>query len=202
MAMGAELRCIDYAIHMRKRLLEQEIRSVKLWSGPDSTPCEKGRSELPSKVTGGLFQVFMIPLMLMLFIAVVPIVSLSYAREQWQHKRLLKKELQDLDEPSPSYHYPEEKNIALLWRRYGIHKRFGIEQQMHLIESWIEILYGTDTLKRLDLYARLGQIKRVHFDANTPYYSGDEDAPHFSFMADADSLVREIAKELSAYEGE
>lgn len=199
--MGAEQRCIEYAIQCRKRLLEQEIRSVKLWSSTDSAPCDKEQVESHPTVIDILFLVFMIPLMLMLLIVVVPIVSFCYARDQWQHKRLLKKELQDLETPSPSYQYPEEENIASLWRRYGIHKRFGIEQQMQLIESWIEILYGNDTLKRLDLYARLGQIKRAHFDANTPYYSGDEDAPHFSFLADADSLVREIAEELPAYEG-
>jgi hypothetical protein len=92
------------------------------------------------------------------------------------------------------------KNIKSLWRFYGIEERFGAERQIHLIEKWIELLYGDDILKQYDLKARLEEIRANQFKANSAYYRG-EDAPHFFFMPVAKSLVLELANELPPYEG-
>lgn len=197
--MEAEQLAIKYAINYNCQLLEQEIRDVKLWSGLDLPKSNEKFIEWSPIVAGRLFQALAIPFMLILAIVVITILNGHGVYEQWQIKLKLKKELRYLKSLSAPYQSPDEKNIEELWHHCGLDKHYGREQQLHIIEKWVELLYGSNVLKRINPKARLAEIRREHALANKAYCKGDMSAPYFFFMEDADSLARNIAKELPAY---
>lgn len=197
--METEQLAIEYSITYNCQLLEQEIRDVKLWSGLDLPKSnEKFLVWFPT-VAGKLFQALVIPFMLILAVVTLTILYGHEVYEQWQIKRKLKKDLRYLKSLSAPYQSPDQKNIEELWHQCGLDKRYGREQQLHMIERWVELLYGSDVLKRINPKARLAEIRSEHALANKAHYQGDKDAPYFFFMDDAESLARKIAKMLPAY---
>jgi len=195
----AEQRLIEYTIQYKRQLLEQEIRHAKLLSGFNLPTSKEMLIEWSPNVAVRLFQFLMIPFKLILVIVIVSIVNSHNVYVQRQIKLKLKKELQTLKKLSAPYQSPAEKNIVELWRIYGLDSRFGREQQLHLIERWVEFLYGYKVLKRLKPKVLLAKIRSEHALANKAYCKGDKCAPYFFFIQDDISLTRKIAKILPAY---
>jgi hypothetical protein len=196
----AEQRLIEYTIQYECQLLEQAILHIKLLSGFDLPTSKEMQIEWSEIVVVRLFQILLIPFMLILVIVILSFVNSHSVFEQWQIKHKLKKELQALKKRSAPYQSPTEKNIVELWRIYGLDSRFGREQQLHLIERWVELLYGHKVLKRLKPKVLLAKIRREHALANKAYSKGNKTAPYFFFNQDDISLTRKIAKILPAYD--
>jgi hypothetical protein len=198
--MEAEQRLIEYTIQYECQLLEQEILDVNLWGGFDLPELKDlGLSWFPT-VAGKLFQILIYPFMILLAFVTILILNGNGVFEQWQIKRKLKNELRYLKKLSAPYQSPDTKNIEELWQYYGLDKRHGREQQLHLIEKWVELLYDHEVLKRLNPKALLAEIRSEHALANKAYCKGDKDAPYFFFSQDDISLTREITKMLPAYD--
>jgi hypothetical protein len=194
-------QCIEYAVSYKIQLLDQEIRDIRLWPGIQWPSFKKGWIEWKPTLAGKLSQIVIIPIAIPLIIVLPLLECLTDIIDKWQRKRKLKKEQHNLKALSMPFDEVTPKNIKSLWRVDGIEERFGTDKQIHLIEKWVELLYGEDILKQFDLKARSEKIRRNQFKANTPYYKGEEDAPHFFFMSVAESLVNELAGELPPYEG-
>jgi hypothetical protein len=198
--MESEQRLIEYTIQYEYKLLEQEIRDVKLWSGFDLPKLKDMGLEWFPTVAGKLFQILIYPFIILLAFVTIAIFNGNGVYEQWQIKRKLKKELRYLKKLSAPYQSPDVKNLEELWRCYGLDKRYGREHQLHLIEKWVELLYGREVLKRLNPKALLAEIRREHALANKAYCKGNTDAPYFFFSQDDISLTRKIAEILTAYD--
>lgn len=194
-----ELQCIEYALNYKHQLLEQKIRNVRLWPGIEWPSFRKGWIEWKPSLFGKIFQITLTPVTVLLLITLAPLMSFTDVIQRWQFKRQFRKEQLEIEAAiSKPYTRTEPKSIVSLWRFYGINESFGFQQQLHLVEKWIEILYGSNTLNQYDLKSRSDSISRKNYEANTPYYKG-EDAPHFFFKPVVDTLVREIANELPPY---
>ena len=172
-------QCIEYAVRYKIQLLDQEIRDIRLWPGIQWPSFKKGWIEWKPTLAGKLSQIVIMSIAIPLIIVLPLLECLTDIIDKWQRKRKLKKEQHNLKALSMPFDEVTPKNIKSLWRVDGIEERFGTDKQIHLIEKWIELLYGEDILKQFDLKTRSEKIRRNQFAANTLYYKGEEDAPHF-----------------------
>ncbi len=198
--MNPEQQCIDFALHYRQQLLEEEIREIRLWSRVEWPSFKKGWIEWNPTIKGRMAQVLMIPFVLFIVGLMEALLSLMSVFEQWQRKRRLRKDVKQLAASQAPYPVPADKTLDCLWHKHGLHKNWGFECQIVVLERWIKILYGGDTLGGQGLNERADAINARHIAANSAWHQGEEGAAHFHFLPVADILVRELAGELPEYQ--
>jgi hypothetical protein len=70
---------------------------------------------------------------------------------------------------------------------------------IRVLNHWIELHYGEDVLKKIDLEALNDEIITSRVKANMDFYRRKPNSPHFYFAPLDESLVRELSSRLPAY---
>ncbi len=116
--------------------------------------------------------------------------TINRKREINREIKLLKK--QNID-------YINYKYVTLIdfWNSRGLNDRKYTEQeQINLIESWINILFSPEKTENLDIISKLNDIKVSNIEANKPYYNGINGAAHYYFQSPIISLIEYLSSEL------
>lgn len=193
----AEQKAIECAINMKIQLLEQECSGIKIWT-PIESPFENGVVWKES-LLGKAYQVIGITLLLPIYTIVMVIDSSIKSVNTLKKKKKLRKQIKEFQRVKLPYETPTQKNIEELWRCYGIDERFGLKQQLQLLNTWLELLYDEKIVKRLDIAKRAAEIGRRESEANARYFEGEKKSMHYSFAPIANTLVRALVDELPVY---
>jgi len=95
---------------------------------------------------------------------------------------------------------PEKKDLQSLWELHGLEDfLYSSELRLRLLKSWIDVLYGEDTTRKLKLDDKLKGFKGFFEDVNKPYYEGEEDACHYYFGDPVSFTIEMISEKLPEY---
>lgn len=149
---------------------------------------------------GKFIQILFLPLYLLFLIGYLIWVPLKYLKQRYElpkKYRELTKKLIEL-EPDNNIKYPLEKTLNQLWKLHGL-KHIG-DEELPLLNEWLDILFGFGTATRIDLKSRQLKIAKGYNSVNAPYHRGDADAAHFNFPNSFDTAVGIVSHELSHYD--
>lgn len=202
----AEQQCIRIAQEMRLDSIRAELKELSIWRAEFLWPRDEMKLDItwsPS-VLGKVLQVTMIPFIYLVILAWMILTPFIYLIGVWElikKRRKLTKMAHKLEGSlTGPFDVPEEKTLQALWRCYGLEqKTFTEREQIKLLCRWIEILYGKAAMQMYDLKQMIDEIRQRQFAANTPYYKGDPEAPHFFFGDPAFSLAMKVSGGLPPY---
>jgi len=122
--------------------------------------------------------------------------QLFYARGKLERLRLIFNQSMQKMKPSPQ---AEEKTVLSLWHLHGIDQsKHGEHRAIRLLNQWLDILYGSDTAKDLDIEGRRSQTWQRNIKMNMPFYT-EANAPHFLFRNPFDCVLEQVSGELPPY---
>jgi hypothetical protein len=149
---------------------------------------------------GKLLQILCLPLYLLFLIGYLIWVPVRYLkqRDELQKKyRELTNKLIEL-ETDKNIQYPTEKTLNQLWSLHGF-KHIG-DEELPLLDEWLDILFGLGTAARIDFMARQLKVAKGHNFVNEAYYRGEAGAAHFSFPSSSRTAIGIVSNELSYYD--
>jgi hypothetical protein len=154
---------------------------------------------IPTAIARKPLLILALPIYLMILISRVILAPFNYLKQLYdlpkQH-RILTNKLFEL-ELDNNIEYPTEKSLNQLWALHGF-KHIG-DEELPLLNEWLDILFGLGTAARIDFKARQLKVAKGHNFVNAPYYRGDADAAHFSFPSSSNTALWIVSNELSYY---
>lgn len=156
----AEVACIEKAYELRRRELQAAIERPEPFSN------RRWLSEFswPQTLRGWCLAVLLAPVVVSLlvvgYVAIVPLLYPGHRRDVARHRARLREELREVA-GRPFLTRPMRKTLLQLWRIYGFDdRRFDEAVGVELASWWIDRLYGPGTTHALRLEERLEQVSR------------------------------------------
>ena len=148
-------------------------------------------------------QVIFFPLLLLLIFFMLVLMPFAYGLHLFVkngEKLKIRNEIKRLDVTEEPINTPEKKNLESLWNLHGLNRSpFSSKERFRLLKKWIDILYGEEIRKNLELDGKLKDVKQLFEDFNKPYYAG-ESSGVYNFGDPLMALIDMISNDLPEYE--
>jgi hypothetical protein len=196
-----ELLCVMLARAHSRRIILQNLASLEAESKRfDFSGLTQISLDWRPTLAGKLLQILFLPLYLLFLIGYLIWVPVKYLKQRYElpkKYRVLTNKLIELESDN-NIEYPSEKSLNQLWSLHGF-RHIG-DEELPLLNEWLDILFGLGTAARIDLKARQLKVAKGHNFVNAPYYRGDADAAHFNFPSSFNTAVGIVSNELSHYD--
>jgi len=201
-----ELKCINLSRKAKLVSAREYLSELKA----NKLDIENPLGDLSGGITWGdsiyqrTKQVMLLPIVLLFTILTYAAIPPLYILDLWDEylkKRKVKSDIKELENEILQAQLPTNKVLAELWRLHGMcSRKYSSDEIVRLLRDWINILYGEDVCKKLQLNNRVREISARQMTANSPYYKDKSKAAHFHFVALVNVLINELTFELPAYE--
>lgn len=193
--------CVMLARGHKRRIILQNLVNLEVErKSLDFSGIGQFRLDWRPTFLGKFIQILFLPLYLLFLIGYLIWVPLKYLKQRYElpkKYRELTNKLIEL-EPDNNIKYPTEKTLNQLWTLHGF-KHIG-DEELPLLNEWLDILFGSGTAARIDLKSRQLKVAKGYNSVNAPYHRGDADAAHFSFPNSFNTAVGIVSHELSHYD--
>ena len=191
----AELACIEKAYEIRRRevraMLEEPMPFRRKWH-----PFPLKRLNTAKEWLQAAVAVPVIALIVILRLPALPLQYLSHMRSVTHRRQCLRQELTQLERP-PCLQALPGKTLLDLWGSYGFEEgEFQECASIELVSAWLDILYGPDTTKAMDIEVRLERInrRRANLRARSPNVTCVLWIPRMN------QVVQDLSRELPPYD--
>lgn len=196
-----EWLCVILARAHSRRIILQDLASLEAESKRfDFSGLTQISLNWHPILAGKIFQILCLPLYLMLLIGYLFWIPVKYLKQRYElpkKYRELTDKLIELEQDN-NIKYPTEKTLNKLWTLHGF-QHIG-DEEIPLLNEWLDILFGLGTAARIDFKARQLKVAKGHNFVNAAYYRGDADAAHFSFPSSSNTAIKIVSNELSYYD--
>ena len=206
MNSSSEQKCIEKAYEARVISAQNRLEDLRKNGISFDSPLSgfSGSIEWKEERKERIKQILFIPIALMLvafMVLSVPVVYLLHLWEAHNKNKSIKNEITANCQNITNIEVPKIKTLELLWHLHGLNEyQYDSAEKIELLKIWLEILYGEENTKSLNINQRVKTISGRHVKANIPYYQGKEGAAHYHFVSPVDALIRELSDELPEYE--
>jgi hypothetical protein len=196
------LSCVRQARDIMRVAAQEDLRALRTSPEPFDSYLGIDKKMLLIKWNGGfgalMKQTGLVALRIVLLAIFALLVPVRYGLHLIQRARKIRAQEVRIAQLStiPAF-APTCKTIDELWRAYGLDDdAFAVDTQAALLENWVEVLYGVETARRLDVQGRASAKMAQRREMHRPLYEGKEGAIHFHFAPIAESIAEELSKAL------
>jgi hypothetical protein len=196
------LSCVRQARDIVRVAAQEDLRALRTSPEPFDSYLGIDKKILLIKLTGGfgalMKQTGLVALRIVLLAIFALLLPLRYGLHLIQRARKIRAQEVRIAQLStiPAF-APTCKTIDELWRAYGLDDdAFAVDTQVALLENWLEVLYGVETARQIDVQGRASAKMAQRREAHRPLYEGKEGAIHFHFAPIAQSIAEELSKAL------
>ena len=198
-----ELRCIDAARNAKiiyaQRRLDDFLKKNKNFENPLTDILDALNLKL--NTSEKIEQLIFIPARLIILCLLTPLTYAIHLIESCNTKIRLKRELMHVKTRIENIKSPKIKTLNSLWNIYGLDQNnYTHNDRIDLLSKWITILYGKETLERLNINQIAHAIGEKNSNLNRPYFESEKNAPHYYIRPIVDILIEKLSEDLPAYE--
>jgi hypothetical protein len=196
------LSCVRQARDIVRAAAQEDLRALQTSPEPFDSYLGIDKKILLIKWNGGfgafMKQTALVTLRIVLLAIFALLLPVRYGLHLIQRARKIQAQEVRIDQLSTNPAFaPTCKTIDELWRAYGLDDdAFAVDTQVALLENWVEVLYGVETARQLDVQGRASEKMAQRREMHRPFYEGKKDAIHFHFAPIAQSIAEELSKAL------